>query len=256
MRDYASVLKDWRQTRRLSQMALALEAGVSARHIAFIETRRARPSREMVLRLADVLEVPRPERNAMLGAAGFAPHYPALPLDDAAMAPVRAAMDWTISRHAPYPAVVMDRLWRLIALNDPAQLLFAPTGLGAGDSLLDAMAEGGLAHFVENWDEVGHHTMLRLRAESARAGGIAALDRAAAALARDPAIAGFTQVENPGAVLPTIYRAGDLRLSLFSTYAQFGTAEEVALSEMKIELMFPADVATRTILEALAAGQS
>jgi hypothetical protein len=108
------------------------------------------------------------------------------------------------------------------------------------------------AAFIENWAEVGHHTMRRLRAESARAGGIEALDRAAAALAADPGIAGWTPPARPAAIVPTIYRAAGLRLALFSTYAQFGTAEEVALEEMKIELMFPADAATEAALRALA----
>ena len=253
MLDFAESLKTWRQTRRLSQLALALEAEVSARHLSFLETGRARPSREMVLHLADVLEVPRSDRNALLTAAGFAAHYPEMALDDAAMAPVRQAMDWTISRHAPYPAIVMDRLWRLVALNVPAQMLFGSLGLQEGGSILDVIcADEGAAQLIENWPEVGHHLITRLRTESARAGGIEELDRFAARLAEDPAIAGWQPTSAPQAVLPTIYRAGDLRLSLFSTYAQFGTAEEIALSDMKIEMMFPADEATRDLLHKLA----
>ncbi len=251
MQDFAQALKGWRQSRRLSQLALSLEADVSARHIAFLETGRARPSRQMVLRLAEVLNLPRGEGNALLAAAGFAAHYPSHRLDAAEMERVRAAMDWTIRRHAPYPALVMDRLWRLVALNRPATTLFGALGLGEGSSLLDAVATGLGQKAIENWAEVGHHTLRRLRAESTRAGGIAELDAAAEALARDPDVAGWEPEGQPTAVIPTIYRSGDLRLALFSTYAQFGTAEEVALEEMKIELMFPADAQTDAMLRAL-----
>jgi transcriptional regulator with XRE-family HTH domain len=253
MPDFAQTLRTWRQTRRLSQLALSGEAGVSARHLAFLETGRARPSRGMVLRLAEALAMPRGARNGLLTAAGFAEHFPAHPLDAAEMDRVRRAMDWTIQRHDPWPALVMDRLWRIVALNRVAARLFAPMRIGPGASLLETLAaRPGPADFIENWPEVGHHTLLRLRAESARAGGNPALDRAAAALAADPAVAAWTPDRPPGAVIPTVYRAGSLRLALFSTYAQFGSAEEVALEDMKIELMFPADAAAEAALTALA----
>lgn len=251
MRDFAQDVREWRRRRHLSQMQLALVADVSSRHISFLESRRSRPSRAMVLRLAEALGVPRVERNALLAAAGFAPHYPDLDRGDDRLTALRAAMDWTIQRHEPYPAVIMDRLWRIQALNRPAARLFQPLGLGEGASLLDAMAKG--ATIIENWGEVGYHLMLRLRAESARAGGIRTLDGAAAALALDPVIAAWSPPEIAPVVLPTIYRAGGMRLSLFSTYAQFGTAEEVTLTDYKIEMMFPADNASRDALAALAA---
>ncbi|NJM83822.1 MAG: helix-turn-helix transcriptional regulator [Tabrizicola sp.] len=254
MRDFPQALKDWRRVRRLSQLQLASEAAVSPRHIAFLETGRARPSRGMVLRLAEVLGLPRGEQNTILRAAGFAPQFPALALEAAEMAEVRQAMDWTISRHAPYPALIMDRLWRIVALNQPATRLFAAAGFVEGASLLEALSDPARCEaLIENWVEVGHHTLLRLRSESARAGGIAAIDRAAAVLASDTRIAEFRPGPGRTAVVPTVYRAGAVRLPLFSTYAQFGSAEEIGLAEMKIELMFPADKATRLFLERLAA---
>jgi transcriptional regulator with XRE-family HTH domain len=250
-----AALKHWRHTRRLSQLDLAMAADVSARHLAFLETGRARPSRDMLLHLAEVMALPRAARNRLLHLAGFAPVFPTLPLNDASLAPVRDAMDWTISRHAPYPAVIMDRLWRLVALNAPATGLFAAMHLGPGDSLLDAIcAPQGAADLIENWPEVGHHTMIRLRGESAAAGGIADLDRAADHLARDPRIKGWQPPAELPAIVPTIYTAPGLRLSLLSTYASFGSAEEIALRDMKIELMFPADDATRATLIARATG--
>lgn len=251
MHDFPRALKDWRRTRRLSQLQLASEAAVSPRHVAFLETGRARPSRGMVLRLAEVLGLPRAEQNAILSAAGFSAHFPTLALDAAEMGHVQSAMDWTISRHAPYPALIMDRLWRITALNAPATRLFGPAGFAVGSSLLEAMADPGrFAALIENWVEVGYHTALRLRAESAAAGGIAALDQAAMQLMANPEIATFRPTSSARAVLPTRYRMGTARLSLFSTYAQFGSAEEVSLSELKIELMFPADDATRALLTA------
>jgi len=253
MQPFAENLRHWRSARRLSQLALAGDAGISSRHLAFLETGRAGPSRSMVLRLAEALSLPRNDTNTMLRAAGFADHFPVLALDTDEMAEVRRAMDWTISRHAPYPALVMDRLWRITAVNTTAHSLFAPLGFGVGASLLDAMSGPvSPATFVENWGEVAHHTLHRLRMESARAGGIPELDRAAAHLAQDKHLLALKQQPTDRAVIPTIYRAGDLRLALFSTYAQFGTAEEVALADMKIELMFPADQASENLLRNLA----
>ncbi|MDP3196550.1 helix-turn-helix domain-containing protein [Tabrizicola sp.] len=252
MHDFPTALRHWRRTRRLSQLDLASEAEVSPRHLAFLETGRSRPSRGMVLRLAGVMALPRGDQNGLLAAAGFAPQFPVLPLEAEEMAQVRAAMVWMIDRHAPYPALILDRLWRIVALNPPAERLFGPAGFAKGASLLDALADPAVfAGLIENWVEVGHHTALRLKAESARAGGIAALDRAVAALLAYPAIAAHQPRATGRAILPTVYRMGDHRLALVSTYAQFGAAEEVALSDMKIELMFPADPETRAALEGL-----
>lgn len=253
MHDFPTALRQWRRTRRLSQLDLATEAEVSPRHLAFLETGRSRPSRGMVLRLAEVMGLPHGDQNGLLSAAGFAPQYPVLPLTAEEMTQVRAAMGWMIDRHAPYPALVLDRLWRIVALNPPAARLFGTVGFAEGASLLDALSDpSAFSSLIENWIEVGHHTALRLKAESARAGGIAALDRAVAALMADPEIAAHQPRATGRAILPTVYRLGDRRLAMFSTYAQFGAAEEVALSDMKIELMFPADSEARSILEGMA----
>ncbi len=142
-----------------------------------------------------------------------------------------------------------------MALNPPAVRLFGPAGFGVGASLLDAMSDLTVfAALIENWVEVGHHSALRLKAESARAGGIAALDRAVAALLANPEIAAHQPRTTGRAILPTVYRMGGQQLAMFSTYAQFGTAEEVALSDMKIELMFPADAEAEAVFANLAEG--
>lgn len=252
MTSFGDMLKAWRMTRRLSQLDLSCEAIVSARHISFLETGRSRPSRDMVLHLSEVLAVPRSARNEFLSAAGFAPIYAAGTSNSEAMQPVKAAMSRLLDRHEPYPAVVISGLWRLLELNRPARHLFALAGLAQGDSLLEAIVDSGWGPGVlENWGEVGHHALLRLRMESLHAGGIAELDEAAARLAADPVIAAWRPSGPLPPVVPTIYRMGDQRLSLFSTIAKFSTAEDIVVADMHIELMFPADEEARLALEAL-----
>ncbi|GHC45493.1 helix-turn-helix domain-containing protein [Neogemmobacter tilapiae] len=252
MTEFGPALKAWRQARRQSQMDLAHAAGVSPRHLAFLETGRARPSRGMVLRLAQTLTLPHPGLNALLSSAGFAPHFPALPLTDQAMTQARVALDWMITRHAPYPALILDRVWTITALNAPAQALFGPAGFAAGSSLLDAAHPDRLQALVENWVEVGHHALLRLRAESAAAGGIPELDRAAAQLAQVSEIARFLPPAPVTVLIPTIYRTPSGPLALFSTFASFGSPAEVGLEGLRVELMFPADKAAEDFLGRLA----
>lgn len=251
---FGTMLKDWRRQRRMSQLDLGLTANVSARHISFLETGRAKPSRAMVLQLCEVLEAPRATRNSLLNAAGFAPAYSSRKLDDADMAQVRAAVDWTLQRHDPYPALALDRHWRLVAVNRMAGILLAAVGLGTGDSLLTVMTDrGSLPQLFENWREVAQHIFVRLRTESNHLGGDEVLEAAAARLADmlGGELRGADGVMP--AVLPARYRAGEGCLSFFSTIAHFGTAEDIALAELKIEMMFPADEATRMSLLELAA---
>lgn len=238
MTQYADLLKQWRKQRRMSQLDLAVEADVSARHISFLETGRSRPSPDMIVHLSEVLDLPVDARNQMMRATGFAPRYPATPLDDTAMAPIRKAVSWTLERHAPYPGLVLDRLWRIVKLNVPAAKLFSPLGMSEGESLLDLITNPAMPNLVENWPDVAHHTMLRLRAESTSAGGIPELDAVVQYLS------GHTQVSESAAVgpaIPTIYRFGDQRLSLVGTIAQFSTVNDETLDDLRVELFFPAD---------------
>lgn len=245
-------LKTWRHRRGMSQLRLALEANVSARHIAFIETGRANPTRAMVLRLSEALSVPRPERNTLLEAAGYSAAYTTRRLDADEMSSIRAAVAWTLDRHDPYPAFALDRHWRLVKLNRSAACLLAAMGVREGDSLLDALlATDGLRQAIENWPDVGQHMLARLRTESRHVGGDAVLDAAADRLARD-----IDMRHAPTGILPAVVttrlRTPAGPLALFSTIAQFGTAEDIALAEYKIELLFPADDATRQALAAMA----
>ena len=253
MQDFPTLLRNWRQHRRFSQLELAAETGISSRHLSFLETGRARPSREMLLRLAETLDLPRREINEALTAAGFAKAYERSALDDLALAPVRAALVRLMQSHLPYPAVMMDREWTVVDLNDAAARLFAAAGIGKGTSGLAILdLPGGPSAWVENWPEVGHHLLSRLRRESRAAGGIETLDRFAARLEEDEAVREFRPPARLAPMIPTIYRAGELRLSLFSTFLHIGGGEDLTLDELRLEMMFPMDEATKAALDALA----
>jgi transcriptional regulator with XRE-family HTH domain len=247
MTTFTQSLKTWRQMRRLSQLDLACEAEVSARHISFLETGRARPSRQMVERLGVALNLPLAARNQLLTHAGFAARYQTTPLTDVAMQPVRLAIAHMLNQHAPYPALAIDRLWSVLRMNAPAKMLFGQVGVGEGDSLLDLMMSDALPPLVENWPEVAQSVAQRLRLESAAQGGVPAFEHVAAHLQRE----GHSAVRG-GPVIATIYRLGPHRLSLFATIAQFGTPDDLTLDDMKIELYFPADPATDRVLRQLA----
>jgi transcriptional regulator with XRE-family HTH domain len=245
---YSTLLKYWRHQRRLSQLDLALAANVSTRHIAFLETGRARPSRQMVLQLSEALQIPRVARNNLLTAAGFAELYRQRTLSDAEMVPIRAAVAWTMSRHDPYPAIAIDRHWVIVSANQSATRLFAAVGLAVHTSLLEALVPPSrLRTAIVNWPEVARHLAARLRMESTVAGGDPVLMAAADGLATDADYVG-SGADVLSAVLPTRLQLGDTVLSLFSTIALFSTADDIALADLRIELMFPADDATRDFL--------
>jgi transcriptional regulator with XRE-family HTH domain len=249
-------LKGWREQRRLSQLDLGFAANVSARHISFLETGRAKPSRAMVLQLSETMQVPRAARNVLLHAAGFADVYRSRDLNAADMAPIRAAIAWTLERHDPFPALALDRHWTVVNVNKAAGYILSAVGIGAGDSLLEALThESPLRAALENWPEVRQHLLARLRVESAQLGGDATLDGAAALLAREAVGIEHDTAGILSAVIPARYRFGGAVLSLFSTIAQFGTAEDIALADLKIELMFPADELTRAALLAVETSQ-
>lgn len=248
MAEFGAELKEWRQIRRMSQMDLAMAAGVSPRHLSFLETGRSRPSRGMVLRLCEELQVPGAGRNTLLTAAGMAPAYETRDRDDAALQPLREAVAHMLRTHAPYPAMALDRHWRLEALNRPAEMLLGATGLGAGDSLLEALTRNGAVRgALVNLEEVEQHMLSRLRTELAHFGRDPVLEAAVRDL---QARAGEPAGTLP-AVIPARYRVGGQVLSFFSTIAQFGTTGDLAMSELKVELMFPADDATRRALLAM-----
>lgn len=249
---FGSVLKEWRAIRRVSQLDLALLADVSARHISFLETGRSQASRGMVLRLCDELQMPPVERNRLLAAAGFSPAFAKRDLDDAEVAPLRQAMQWMLDNHAPYPAMALDRHWGLVAANQPAQMLLAGAGIAIGSSVIEALLDNDvLRAAIENLQEVERFTLARLRTELSHLGQDPVLEAVIARL--QECVAELEPLDHAPLVLPTRYRMGDQVLSLFSTMGQFGGVGEVAFSELRIELMFPADDATRQAFFAMAA---
>lgn len=247
MTDFPQTLKSWRAARRYSQLDLANEAEISGRHLSFLETGRARPSREMVHRLGEALRLPLHARNQMLTHAGYAARYGGRKWSDTEMKPIRLAVDRMLETHMPFPGLAIDRHWTIRQANSTARTLFGLFGVGVGDSLIDLMLSDLLPQLVENWPEVAQHAAARLRVESVAQGGVAELDRAVGQLEK----AGGYSETVAGPVVPTVIRHGDMRLSMFATIAQFGTPEDVTLDDLKIELYFPMDDATAEAFEAM-----
>jgi len=180
MKDFSETLKFWRKSRRFSQMDLALEANVSTRHIAFLETGRARPSPDMIDRLGEALKIPLGDRNVMFNKAGFSNRYAGRPWDAEEMAPIRHAMEQMLDRHAPYPAFAFDRRWTLLKMNSPAKLLFSSFDIVEGSCILDFLTSNQVPDLIENWPEVAYQAAQRLRTESAVQGGVPEFDRVTA----------------------------------------------------------------------------
>jgi transcriptional regulator with XRE-family HTH domain len=248
------LLREWRTRRHLSQMDLALEAGVSTRHLSFVETGRSRPSAEMVVTLAEQLEVPLRDRNQLLLAAGHAPRYEQRDLDAPEMGPVREALDSVLVGHQPYPAVVVDRHWGMVAANSAVAILtegVAPHLLEPPVNVLRAsLHPEGCAPRIVNLAEWRAHLLDRVGRQAVATG-----DPALAALhdevARYPGGDG-----SPGPDLaageiavPLRIRYRDIELAFISTMTLFGTAVDITLSELAIESFFPADEATRRFLD-------
>ncbi len=256
---FGPVLKRWRAHRRVSQLDLALEAGVSARHLAFLETGRARPSREMVVTLGAALDVPLRERNALLLAAGFAPAYPEHPLSAERLAPIRLACESLLARHEPYPGIQFDRHWNLLAANAAARRMFGlPDVVPLGDAPINIVhllvGHPAIGDLVANWPEVAHDFLARLRLEAANAGPDAELEALIGLLvASAPPHTGQGPVgprANPFVVVHLKTPLGAIKM--FSSIAEFGTVEDITVRDLRVELFFPSDPASAAVLEALA----
>ncbi|MGY1667219.1 helix-turn-helix domain-containing protein [Geodermatophilus sp. SYSU D00696] len=243
------LLRGWRQRRRLSQLDLAVDAGVSARHLSFLETGRARPSREMLLRLAERLDVPLRERNDLLLAAGFAPAYGRRSLGSPDMAAVTRALDLVLSAYEPFPALAVDRSWALVTANAGVGMLLD----GVAAHLLEppvnvlrlSLHPEGLAPRIANLPQWRAHVLHRLDREAHLTGdpGLAALHRELAALP------GGTDRSTPdGIAVPLRLRAGEEVLSFLSTVTTFGTAVDLTAAELSVEAFLPADERTAEVL--------
>jgi transcriptional regulator with XRE-family HTH domain len=250
-------LRQWRQRRHLSQLDLACTAEISPRHLSFVETGRAEPSRDMILHLAEQLEIPVRERNVLLVAGGFAPIFKERPLSDPALAPARAAIDLVLAGHKPYPAFALDRHWNVVASNAALPQLYEgvePEVMAAPLNVLRlSLHPGGLAPRIENLAEWRAHLLHRLRRQVDLTAdpGLVELERELLSypVPSDAVDAG----PGDGIVVPLRIRTGAGLLSFFSTTMVFGTPVDVTLSELAIESFFPADQATAGIVATLSA---
>lgn len=255
--EVGSVLRQWRERRRVTQLELALDAGISTRHLSFVETGRSKPGREMLLRVLGQLKVPFRERNRLLLAAGHAPAYPERSLEDPDLEPVRRALDVILIGHEPYPAVVVDRVWNMVAAN--AAMLALAEGVEIDAELLEppinVMRVGlhprGLGRLFVNLGDWHAHWLEQLERQLTATG-----DEQLASLIDE--IAGYPVPEpdhDPASGLGAGEMLGPVKvrnsggvLSFFGMFASFDTPFEVTTSELAIELLFPADKATADAL--------
>lgn len=288
-----TLIRRWRDRRRLSQMALALDAGISTRHLSFVETGRSNPSPQLLLTLAEQLEVPLRERNALLLAGGFAPRFVERSIDSPALEPVRQALSLLLKTHDPFPALAVDRHWNVVLANQASlrMMQFLPAGLRQPPVNLfrASLHPDGFAAMTENFAEWGSYLLDQLDALVAEASAQAVDGEAVLALAdevngypnvvalrsarqgrRDSARAargdggreagieagGDGETGGDGLerlVLPCVMQLGGRRATLLSTIATLGAARDLTLSELKLELFYPADDATRALLQEAAA---
>jgi transcriptional regulator with XRE-family HTH domain len=247
---FGTLMKQWRQRRRLSQLDLAIEADVSSRHVSFIETGRSAPSRAMVLRLAAALDVPLRERNQMLMAAGLAPVYAERSLDDPDMAPVRDGVQQVLTAYEPFPCLAVDRGWNIVAANGGAALLMqgvAPELLAPPNALRMSLHPDGLAARIRNLAQWRHHVISRLRREVAVSGS----DDLVALLAEIESYpGGFDETTDLGGVVVPLQLDGPdgTVLTFLSTVTTFGTALDLTAAELSIEAFLPVDDQTAAAL--------
>ena len=254
---FGNQLRDWRQRRRLSQLDLAAEAELSTRHLSFVETGRSKPSREMVLKLSEALELPLRNRNSLLIAAGYAPSFPERPLNDGRQADARALVQRILDAHMPFPALAVDRHWHLIAHNKSALALMA----GAAPQLLEppinvlrlSLHPEGLAPQILNLADWKRHILDRLRHQFSESGD-SILEGLFEELRSYPAPASKAPAASSEALIavPLILNSPVGQLSFISTTTVFGTPVEVTLSELAIESFFPAEGGTAERLRRLA----
>ena len=247
---FGSLMREWRQRRRLSQLDLAIEADVSARHVSFIETGRSTPSRAMVLRLATVLDVPLREQNQLLLAAGLAPVYGERSLDDPDMAAVREGVERVLGAYNPSPCIVVDRSWQIVSANAGAALLMdgvAPSLLERPNALRMALHPQGMAPRIRNLPQWRHHLIERLRREVAVSGSTELL----ALLTEIESYPGGSKETRDlgGVAVPLeLYTSQGKLLTFLSTVTTFGTAMDLTAAELSIEAFLPADEATAAAL--------
>ena len=260
---FGSILSEWRAVRRLSQLELALLAGISQRHISFVESGRAQPSRDMIFKLADGLDLPLRARNELFLAAGYAPAYPERRLDLSEMKAAREALELILNHHEPYPAIVMDINWNIVMRNEAASRI---VNYCVGADALRQLFPDGMINFVElmfapnglrphivNWTHSRAALLRRLRREAAGNAGSPSETLRRKFDHDTPRASDISFLEESiDPILPLELRIGDTRLRLFNTFTTFGTPQDVSLQELRIDMSFPADEVTRRFLDAAA----
>lgn len=258
------LLREWRSRRRRSQMDLALDAGVSTRHLSCIETGRAQPSPAMLMALAEHLQVPLRERNQLLLAAGYAPRYGEAALDSQDLAPVRAALQRLLDAHDPYPGLVLDRQWNVVLANPAALALTAqlPPALAAPplNVFRVSLHPQGLAAHTANFAEWAGHLLDTLQRAVQHSADAALLDLQrellaypnVQALLDQRATTPVPQPTAPALLVPCVLDLPQGRVSLFTTLTTFGTPRDVTLQELCVELFYPADAASEALLRGTA----
>ncbi|WP_280155244.1 helix-turn-helix transcriptional regulator [Piscinibacter sp. XHJ-5] len=257
-----ALIREWRQRRRLSQLDLACEADISTRHLSYVENGRATPSREMLMHLAERLEVPLRERNTLLTAAGFAPIYRERPLEDPALAAAREAVDVVLHAHEPYPALAVDRHWTMLAHNRTVPLLLAqvdPDLLKPPINVLRlSLHPRGLGMRIVNLAQWREHLFARLQRQIAASADpvLVELLHELQAMPFDASRSRGATIDPSGVAVPLQFETEHGVLSFIGTTTVFGTPVDITLSELALETFFPADTRTAEVLRRLGDGQA
>jgi transcriptional regulator with XRE-family HTH domain len=246
-----TLVREWRTSRRLSQLDLALEANVSPRHLSCVETGKSQPSREMISRLADALGMPLRERNALLVSAGFAPKYRHTELTSPEMAPVRRAIEFILQHQEPYPAIVTNRHWDMLLTNDATVRIFSmlrPGGPKHANVLHQIFDPDDMRSVIANWEELAVDIIRHLHNQVAVAPSDTKSRKLLEEVLAYPGVPEGWRTREPGSapqpLMNTVFGNGEVELRFFSTITTFGTPHDVTLDELRIECMFPADEAT------------
>ena len=248
-----SILQQWRKQRRYSQLQLSLELGISSKHVSFIETGRSMPSREMILKIGAFLLLPKREINRGLHAAGYAPVYTDLPTEYEGLKPVFAAIDHMIESHMPYPALVLNQFWDVVKVNGSAKKILFELGYSGHENLIEALIDDDpKTSKIINWHESVLSVLSRLRQEIGIMGGSDRLEELETRLSvRLPANNNVINMSEKQLIPSTKFRVADSELSFFSIISQLSTIQDVTVSELKVELMFPADEITEAYFRKL-----
>lgn len=258
---FGQLLKRWRAARGLSQLALAVEAEVSSRHLSFVETGRSQPSRELVIQLAEALEIPLRERNQLLLAAGFAPLYRETGLDAPEMDHYRHVIEMILTGYEPFGAVALDRNWEILKANDAYWRAMAALGIdqapeAAGNILKLLFSPHGLRPHIANWDEVAYHLVQRVHREAIDQGDDSRARELLDTLLRSEEVPPpwrLLDVQKPlELMVPVHLRVGDADLRMLTTITTLGTPLDVTLQELRIEAFLPADAPSEALMREMA----